>query len=210
MMMENKRNYSELGLVYFVANKCCTISATGNLIECSVVCFIWNCTSHLKFFFPYMLLLSVELYNFEMKGEEEEDEDTIIERRRLQRLAILQKYQTSGTGSNAPSSVPSVLSQTPSDARSDSDDSDTVEKQATQDLEDEIAMANSQTDKAVKESKATEIPAKNNQEVNNQANLKGQKVVGDMFADDDMFSENYSVSLMWKKIPQCKAHNHSR
>ena len=129
---------------------------------------------------------SVDLYNFEMEEEEEEDEDAIIEKRRLQRLAILKKYQASGTASNAPSNTTSLVSQSPPGERSDSEDSDTVEKQATEDLEIEIALASSQTKKELKD-------AKKDKETKEDSEAKS--AAGDMFADDDMFSDNYSVSL---------------
>ena len=127
---------------------------------------------------------SADLYNFEMEEEEQEDEDAIIEKRRLQRLAILQKYQ--GTTSNAPSIATSVVSQSPSADRSDSEDSDAVEKLATEDLEKEIALANSQTRNELKDA-AKEKESKPDSET--------KSGVGDMFADDDMFSDNYSVSI---------------
>ena len=127
---------------------------------------------------------SADLYNFEMEDEEQEDEDAIIEKRRLQRLAILQKYQ--GTTSNAPSIATSVVSQSPSADRSDSEDSDAVEKLATEDLEKEIALANSQTRNELKDA-AKEKESKPDSET--------KSGVGDMFADDDMFSDNYSVSI---------------
>ena len=123
-----------------------------------------------------------------MGEEEEEDEDAIIKKRRLQRLAILQKYQ--GTASNAPSTVTSVVSQSPPDERSDSEDSDTVEKQATEDLEQEIALANSQSERGLKDAKKDSDSSSNGQE-----GSEKKSSVGDMFADDDMFSENYSVSV---------------
>ncbi|XP_073234228.1 uncharacterized protein [Porites lutea] len=127
----------------------------------------------------------VDLYNFQMDEEEEEDEDAIIEKRRLQRLAILQKYQ--GTASNAPSTVNSVVSQSPPDERSDSEDSDTVEKLATEDLEKEIALASSHTKKELKDGKKD-----NDSSSDSQADSQKKSAVGDMFADDDMFSENYN------------------
>lgn len=119
-----------------------------------------------------------------MEEEEQEDEDAIIEKRRLQRLAILQKYQ--GTTSNAPSIATSLVSQSPLADRSDSEDSDTVEKLATEDLEKEIALANSQTRNELKDA-AKEKESKQDSET--------KSGVGDMFADDDMFSDNYSVSI---------------
>ena len=118
-----------------------------------------------------------------MEEEEQEDEDAIIEKRRLQRLAILQKYQ--GTTSNAPSIATSLVSQSPSADRSDSEDSDAVEKLATEDLEKEIALANSQTRNELKDA-VKEKESKQDSET--------KSGVGDMFADDDMFSDNYSVS----------------
>lgn len=130
-----------------------------------------------------------------MDEEQNEDEDAIIERRRRQRLAILKKYQASGTTSNAPSTVASIVSQSPADERSDSEDSDTVEKLATEDLEKEIALASSQ---AVKELKGA--MRENDSNLGNQPDgpvtEKAKAVVGDMFADDDMFSENYNVSAL--------------
>lgn len=120
-----------------------------------------------------------------MEEEEQEDEDAIIEKRRLQRLAILQKYQ--GTTSNAPSIATSLVSQSPSGERSDSEDSDTVEKLATEDLEKEIALANSQTRNEFKDAVQKENDSKQESET--------KSGVGDMFADDDMFSDNYSVSI---------------
>lgn len=120
-----------------------------------------------------------------MEEEEQEDEDAIIEKRRLQRLAILQKYQ--GTTSNAPSIATSLVSQSPSGERSDSEDSDTVEKLATEDLEKEIALANSQTRNEFKDAVQNENDSKQESET--------KSGVGDMFADDDMFSDNYSVSI---------------
>ncbi|XP_044175917.1 serine/threonine-protein kinase PRP4 homolog [Acropora millepora] len=132
----------------------------------------------------------VDLDNFEMDEEQNEDEDAIIERRRRQRLAILKKYQASGTTSNAPSTVASNVSQS-ADERSDSEDSDTVEKLATEDLEKEIALASSQ---AAKEFKGA--MRENDSNLGNQSDgpvtEKTKAVVGDMFADDDMFSENYN------------------
>ena len=107
------------------------------------------------------------------------------EKRRLQRLAILQKYQ--GTTSNAPSIATSLVSQSPSGERSDSEDSDTVEKLATEDLEKEIALANSQTRNEFKDAVQNENDSKQESET--------KSGVGDMFADDDMFSDNYSVSI---------------
>lgn len=125
-----------------------------------------------------------------MDEEQNEDEDAIIERRRRQRLAILKKYQASGVTSNAPSTVASNVSQS-ADERSDSEDSDTVEKLATEDLEKEIALASSQ---AAKEFKGA--MRENDSNLGNQADgpvtEKTKAVVGDMFADDDMFSENYN------------------
>lgn len=118
--------------------------------------------------------------------DKEEDEDAIIEKRRLQRLAILKKYQGSGISSNAPSTANSVVSQSPPGERSDSEDSDTVEKQATEDLEQEIALASSKTEKELRD-------VKDNMETKEESETKS--AVGDMFADDDMFSDNYSVSL---------------
>ena len=120
-----------------------------------------------------------------MEEEEQEDEDAIIEKRRLQRLAILQKYQ--GTTSNAPSIATSLVSQSPSGERSDSEDSDAVEKLATEDLEKEIALANSQTRNEFKDAVQNENDSKQESET--------KSGVGDMFADDDMFSDNYSVSI---------------
>lgn len=120
-----------------------------------------------------------------MEEEEQEDEDAIIEKRRLQRLAILQKYQ--GTTSNAPSIATSLVSQSPSGERSDSEDSDAVEKLATEDLEKEIALANSQTRNEFKDAVQKENDSKQESET--------KSGVGDMFADDDMFSDNYSVSI---------------
>ena len=128
------------------------------------------------------LYFSVDLYNFEMEEEEEEDEDAIIEKRRLQRLAILQKYQ--GTASNAPSTT---TSQSPSGERSDSEDSDTVEKLATEDLEKEIALASSKTKNELKDM----IKEKESKEEN-----ETKPSAGDMFADDDMFSDSYNVSFI--------------
>ena len=124
-----------------------------------------------------------------MDEEEEEDEDAIIEKRRLQRLAILQKYQ--GTASNAPSTVNSVVSQSPPDESSDSEDSDTVEKLATEDLEKEIALASTHTKKELKDGKKD-----NDSSSDSQADSQKKSAVGDMFADDDMFSENYNVSVV--------------
>ena len=135
---------------------------------------------------------SVDLYNFEMEEEEDEDEDAIIERRRLQRLAILQKYQGGGTASNAPSTVNSNVSQSPRDERSDSEDSDAVEKLATEDLEKEIALASSQTEKQLAGARKGNDSDGNFQGDHTENEKKS--VTGDMFADDDMFSENYSVS----------------
>lgn len=120
-----------------------------------------------------------------MEEEEQEDEDAIIEKRRLQRLAILQKYQ--GTTSNAPSIATSLVSQSPSGERSDSEDSDAVEKLATEDLEKEIALANSQTRNEFKDAVQKGNDSKQESET--------KSGVGDMFADDDMFSDNYSVSI---------------
>ena len=136
-----------------------------------------------------MLRFSVDLYNFQMDEEEEEDEDAIIEKRRLQRLAILQKYQ--GTASNAPSTVNSVVSQSPPGETSDSEDSDTVEKLATEDLEKEIALASSHTKEELKDGKKD-----NDSSSDSQADSQKKSAVGDMFADDDMFSENYNVSVV--------------
>ena len=140
-----------------------------------------------------------------MEEEEEEDEDAIIEKRRLQRLAILQKYQGSGTASNAPSTVNSVVSQSPPDERSDSEDSDAVEKLATEDLEKEIALANSQTKKELEDARKD-----NDSSSNSQADNEKKSAVGDMFAADDMFSENYNVSVttvwyscMWPLVQMC-------
>lgn len=130
-----------------------------------------------------------DLYNFEMEEEEQEDEDAIIEKRRLQRLAILQKYQ--GTTSNAPSIATSIVSQSPSADRSDSEDSDAVEKLATEDLEKEIALANSQTRNELKDA-AKEKESKQDSET--------KSGVGDMFADDDMFSDNYSSPARALKV----------
>lgn len=139
----------------------------------------------------------MDLDNFEMDEEQNEDEDAIIERRRRQRLAILKKYQASGTTSNAPSTVASNVSQS-ADERSDSEDSDTVEKLATEDLEKEIALASSQ---AAKEFKGA--MRENDSNLGNQSDgpvtEKTKAVVGDMFADDDMFSENYNVSALSTK-----------
>lgn len=123
--------------------------------------------------------------------DKEEDEDAIIEKRRLQRLAILKKYQGSGISSNAPSTANSVVSQSPPGERSDSEDSDTVEKQATEDLEQEIALASSKTEKELKD-------VKDNMETKEEES-ETKSAVGDMFADDDMFSDNYSVSLPQEK-----------
>lgn len=130
-----------------------------------------------------------DLYNFEMEEEEQEDEDAIIEKRRLQRLAILQKYQ--GTTSNAPSIATSLVSQSPSADRSDSEDSDAVEKLATEDLEKEIALANSQTRNELKDA-AKEKESKQDSET--------KSGVGDMFADDDMFSDHYSSPARALKV----------
>lgn len=137
----------------------------------------------------------VDLYNFEMDEEEDEDEDAIIEKRRLQRLAILQKYQAGGTASNAPSTVTSVVSQSPPDERSDSEDSDTVEKLATEDLEKEIALASSKTEKELKDGRK-----ENNSSSSSQAETEKKSAAGDMFADDDMFSENYSSPARALKV----------
>ncbi|XP_027046595.1 serine/threonine-protein kinase PRP4 homolog isoform X1 [Pocillopora damicornis] len=132
----------------------------------------------------------VDLYNFEM-DDKEEDEDAIIEKRRLQRLAILKKYQGSGISSNAPSTANSVVSQSPPGERSDSEDSDTVEKQATEDLEQEIALASSKTEKELRD-------VKDNIETKEESETKS--AVGDMFADDDMFSDNYSSPARTLKL----------
>ena len=136
---------------------------------------------------------SVDLYNFEMDEEENEDEDAIIEKRRLQRLAILKKYQASGTTSNAPSTVTSNVSQSPADERSDSEDSDTLEKLAREELEKEIALARRQMAKDFEGARR-----ENKLSPGDQADCpkveKTKASVGDMFADDDMFSENYNVS----------------
>lgn len=132
---------------------------------------------------------SADLYNFEMEEEEQEDEDAIIEKRRLQRLAILQKYQ--GTTSNAPSIATSLVSQSPSADRSDSEDSDAVEKLATEDLEKEIALANSQTRNELKDAV---------KEKESKQDSEAKSGVGDMFADDDMFSDNYSVSTVYISV----------
>ena len=125
-----------------------------------------------------------------MEQEEQEDEDAIIEKRRLQRLAILQKYQ--GTTSNAPSIATSLVSQSPSGERSDSEDSDAVEKLATEDLEKEIALANSQTRNEFKDAVQNENDSKQESET--------KSGVGDIvFADDDMFSvciEQGSIILL--------------
>ncbi|XP_068693758.1 serine/threonine-protein kinase PRP4 homolog [Montipora foliosa] len=133
----------------------------------------------------------VDLYNFEMDEEENEDEDAIIEKRRLQRLAIVKKYQASGTTSNAPSSVTSNVSQSPADDRSDSEDSDTLEKLAREELEKEIALARRQMAKDFEGARR-----ENKLSPGDQADCpkveKTKASVGDMFADDDMFSENYN------------------
>ncbi|PFX31397.1 Serine/threonine-protein kinase PRP4-like [Stylophora pistillata] len=132
----------------------------------------------------------VDLYNFEI-DEKEEDEDAIIEKRRLQRLAILKKYQSGDTASNAPSATNSVVSQSPPGEKSDSEDSVTVEKQATEDLEQEIALASSKTEKELKD-------VKDNMETKQESKTKS--AMGDMFADDDMFSDNYSSPARTLKL----------
>ncbi|KAJ7374555.1 Serine/threonine-protein kinase PRP4 [Desmophyllum pertusum] len=148
----------------------------------------------------------VDLYNFAMEEEEEEDEDTIIEKRRLKRLAILKKYQASGTASNAPSTVTSLVSQSPPAEKSDSEDSDAVEKLATEDLEQEIALANSQTGKELKDaialanSQAGKELKEAKKDKESKEDDETKSGAGDMFADDDMFSDNYSSPARALKV----------
>ncbi|EDO47304.1 predicted protein [Nematostella vectensis] len=134
-------------------------------------------------------LSSNELVNFELDSDEE-DVDKIIERRRRQRQAIVRKYLPPGAtpGSLPPSAATSVTSQGASDDSdsdensTDSEDSDTVEKRATADLESDLAFADQEDGENKSEGK------ENEQQEGEEETSKN----GDMFAKDDMFSEHYS------------------
>lgn len=123
--------------------------------------------------------------------ESEEDENEIIEQRRKQRQAIVNKY--AGITSEPVSLATSVTSKasdsdSSSSSSDESDDSNTVEKRATEDFEEDMALSRDQKQSdSVDDSKddTTDVTSKDAQESSKN---------GDMFAVDDMFSENYSVS----------------
>ena len=143
--------------------------------------------------------------------ESEEDEEAIIEKRRQQRLAIVQKYETmsTATSSKAASVVSSGQSDSDSDSSSD-EDSDAVDRKATEDLEEDIKLVASQLGQGVITGKVIAKPSK---EVGTPQGIRNGKPPieksmpvdsykqtpqtnnGDMFAEGDMFSENYNVSV---------------
>lgn len=137
---------------------------------------------------------SDELYNFEM--ESEEDEDEVIERRRRERQAIVSKYTgTTSQPASIATSVTSKASESDSDSSSsdESEDSDSVDKRATEDLEKDLELSQDKRrnvvgkdDEDSKDGVPDEKPTDGDEETEKN---------GDMLATDDMFSENYSVSL---------------
>lgn len=158
-----------------------------------------------------MLNFSNELYNFEM--ESEEDEEEIIRRRRQQRQEIVNKYQ-GGTPSAPVSVATSVTSQSKdSDSDSDSSDSDNsdysnaIDKQATEDLEKDLVLSASKgkAPDSKSETKDTESENKSNSDSNKDEQTSKN---GDMFAVDDMFSEHYSVSITLSLVLTSDASSH--
>lgn len=129
---------------------------------------------------------SDEMYDFEMKSDEE-DEDAIIEKRRKQRQAIVNKY----TGiTSQPVSIATPASSQDSDSSSSSsssDESDSDEGDDTKDIQKELVSYKTKINLNGKEDQ----DAKKKQETETNESSKN----GDMFAADDMFSENYSVSI---------------
>ena len=128
-------------------------------------------------------LPSTELYNFEL--ESEEDEETIIAKRRQQRQAIVMKYHT-------PASIGAQSVQS-STENSDSEGSDVVERRATDDLERDITtLATSQTTDALHALKTMAKPSKEGGTPTTEK--KGEAPNGmDMFSAGDMFAEHYQV-----------------
>ena len=124
---------------------------------------------------------------------ESEDEDAIIERRRQLRQAIVQKYLP----------VPEVSSMATTPARSESsEDSDTVGKEATKDLEETLHWAELKM-KELKEERGGSVgPEKQGKEEKQEqkrSNIQAMKAAvrnGDMFSEieGDMFGEKYLVS----------------
>lgn len=140
--------------------------------------------------------------------ESEEDEEVIIEKRRQQRLAIVQKYETlsTATSSKAASVVSSDHSDSDSDSSSD-EDSDAVDRKATEDLEEDIQMVASQSghgmtvmSKPSKETGSSQGNRNGRPQINDSPSVDKQSNNGDMFADGDMFSENYNVSFSVVKM----------
>ena len=142
--------------------------------------------------------------------ESEEDEEAIIEKRRQQRLAIVQKYETisTATSSKAASVASSAQSDSDSDSSSD-EDSDAVDRRATKDLEEDIELVASHSGRGVITATVMAKPSKEvgTPQIRRDGKLQDSKPVaedthketsstnnGDMFAEGDMFSENYSVS----------------
>ena len=124
---------------------------------------------------------------------ESEDEDAIIERRRQLRQAIVQKY--------LPAAEVSSMATTPARSES-SEDSDTVGKEATKDLEETLHWAELKM-KELKEERGGSVgPEKQGKEEKQEqkrSNIQAMKAAvrnGDMFSEieGDMFGEKYLVS----------------
>lgn len=134
--------------------------------------------------------------------ESEEDEESIIEKRRQQRQAIVQKYQT-------PASVGSQSLQS-SNNNSESESSDTVEQRATQDFENDISLAVSQTADGLKTFKTMAKPSKDGgtpvtEKESKTANGADTGTAGDMFAENYHVSSTHfmSVIVFVFRIPCC-------
>ncbi|KAK3701456.1 hypothetical protein QZH41_004062 [Actinostola sp. cb2023] len=138
------------------------------------------------------------MYLFEM--ESEEDEDEIIERRRKERQAIVNKYAgvTSAPVSEA-TSVTSRVSDSDSDSSSsdESEDSNTVEMRATEDFERDMALSSSRkvdekSDSLSVGKENDEVKEPKSEEKTKEADTQKPSKNGDLLGADDMFSEHYS------------------
>ena len=132
---------------------------------------------------------------------ESEDEDTVIERRRQIRQAIMQKY-------NQPQTEASSVASTPGRSEA-SKDSDTVGDEAAKDLEVTLQEAEVKI-RQRKESEGRDsigpakkiAPGKAELEAKKSSLLAIKAAVrnGDMFCEGDMFGEKYLVSELLESL----------